>query len=259
MTFYVQTWDEYHTKTLTLGIISGPVEGILALCVVYALTGYMGGASFWAQPMLPTLGLPASPLPSRLHELSFTEWYMVQGAFVLVYNTVESARNVLRARRARGERSRHALVGLLPLFGIWVLTVAYLWLNPGILAHYFVPFSLFAGIVNAYSVGQMITAHLTHLPFPYVNALALPLLLAVLDGAGPHLQLHTGFGWPSVLGDGEKQVAYLFLMLGLAAGVYGSFVVDVIVSICDYLDIWCLTIKHPFVAPLESANAKKAE
>jgi len=29
--------------------------------------------------------------------------------------------------------------------------------------------------------------------------------------------------------------------------VYGSFVVDVIVTICDYLDIWCLTIKHPWV------------
>lgn len=24
---------------------------------------------------------------------------------------------------------------------------------------------------------------------------------------------------------------------------------DVITTICDYLDIWCLTIKHPFVEP----------
>ena len=259
LTFYVQTWDEYHTKTLTLGIVNGPVEGVLILVLVYGLTGYMGGASFWHQPMLPTLGVSAnSPIPSRLYALSFTEWYMVQGGVVLVFNTVESIRNVLRARRARGERSRHALLGLLPFFGIWGLVVSYLYLQPTILSSYMVPFALFAGIVNAYSVGQMITAHLTHLPFPYFNALGLPLLLAVLDSAGPHLRTYAGFGWPSLMGDDGAQVAYLFLMLGVAAGVYGSFVVDVIVSICDYLDIWCLTIKHPFVAPLESANGKKA-
>lgn len=209
--------------------------------------------------MLPTLGLPQPAiLPSYLYNLSFTQWYMVQGGFVLVYNTLESARNVLRARRARGERSRHALLGLLPFFGVWALIVSYLALEPHILQQHLVPFTLFAGIVNAYSVGQMITAHLTRRPFPYFNALALPLLVAVLDGAGPFLAEKVGFGWESVLGE-SGHVAFLYVMLGLAAGVYGSFVVDVIVSICDYLDIWCLTIKHPFVAPLESANGKKAE
>lgn len=228
--------------------------------LVYSLTGYLGGASFWHNPMLPTLGVPPTAfVPSRLYNLSFTEWYMVQGAFVLIYNTLESARNVLRARRARGERSRHALLGLLPFFGVWGLVASYLYLNPHIREAHLVPFALFAGIVNAYSVGQMITAHLTRLPFPYFNVLAVPLLLAVLDAAGPHLQARTGFGWPGLLG-ADGQVAYLYVMLGLAAGVYGSFVVDVIVSICDYLDIWCLTIKHPYVAPLESApDGKKAE
>lgn len=33
--------------------------------------------------------------------------------------------------------------------------------------------------------------------------------------------------------------------------------VDVIVTICDYLDIWCLTIKHPWSEEAE-AEAKKA-
>jgi ethanolaminephosphotransferase len=32
--------------------------------------------------------------------------------------------------------------------------------------------------------------------------------------------------------------------------------VDVIVTICDYLDIWCLTIKHPWKGEEE---AKKAQ
>ena len=55
-----------------------------------------------------------------------------------------------------------------------------------------------------------------------VNVLILPLALAVLDSAGPILGL-----WPSVLGDGMYQVAFTFLMMGLAIGVYGSFIVSI--------------------------------
>lgn len=223
----------------------------------------MGGAHFWQQSMLRTLGVPSSSIvPAALYELSFTEWYMVQGTIVLVLNTVESSLNVIRARRARGDRSRGALLGLVPFFAVWVFVIAYLYLQPNILHCHLVPFVVFAGVVNAYSVGRIITAHLVKLPFPYDNVLGAGLVFGVADSLGPFLQEHLGFGWPSALGDGVYQVAYLFLMLGTAFGVYGSFVVDVIVTICDYLDIWCLTIKHPYVEgqdEKEQANGKKTQ
>lgn len=258
-TFYVQTWDEYHTKTLTLGVVNGPVEGILILVFIYALTGYMGGASFWQQSMLATFGVPASWVPDVLYDLSFTQWYMVQGTVVLVQNTVESARNVIKARRARGDRSRGALLGLLPFFGTWTLIIAYLYLQPLIRTQHLVPFVMFAGVVNAYSVGQMITAHLVKLEFPYTNVLVVPLAWGVVDSFGPVLQAKLGwtFGWPSALGDDVYQVAFMFSMLGMAIGVYGSFVVDVIVTICDYLDIWCLTIKHPYVEGKDAGSSQQ--
>ncbi|KAK0656329.1 Choline/ethanolaminephosphotransferase [Cercophora newfieldiana] len=270
LTFYVQTWDEYHTKTLTLGIVNGPVEGILILVGVYALTGYKGGAHFWQQSMLATFGLPqaffggAITIPSFLYNLSFTEWYMVQGTVVLVLNTLESCRNVIKARRARGDRSRYALVGLAPFFITWAFMILYLALQPNILHNHLVPFVLFAGIVNAYSVGQMITAHLVKLEFPYWNVIVIPLSLGVIDSMGPVLLTYSpipGIGWPSALGDGVYQVAFMFCMLGIAIGVHGSFVADVIVTICDYLDIWCLTIKHPYVEGQENkqANGKKVQ
>ncbi|GJN81365.1 hypothetical protein PLIIFM63780_004898 [Purpureocillium lilacinum] len=247
LTFYVQTWDEYHTKTLTLGIVNGPVEGVLILVGVYALTGFLGGAHIWQRSMLRSLGVPQNlGIPPQVYELSFTDWYLVQGAVVLVLNTVESSLNVIRARRARGDRSRGALLGLLPFFGMWVLIVMYLFLNEDILHNHLVPFVLFAGLVNAYSVGQMITAHLTKMRFPYWNVLGVPLVFGVIDSLGPFLQQRYGFGWPSSIGDGEYQVGFVFLMFGTALGVYGSFAVDVIVTICDYLDIWCLTIKHHY-------------
>lgn len=90
LTFYVQTWDEYYTQTLILGIVSGPVEGILTLCIVYAFTAVKGGGSFWQQSMLQTIGVAKSDLiPEYIYKLPFNEWYMVYGGVVLVFNTLQ--------------------------------------------------------------------------------------------------------------------------------------------------------------------------
>jgi len=86
----VQTWDEYHTKTLTLSIVSGPVEGVLALCVVYAITAIKGGGSFWQQSMFRAFGIPKlASIPDSVYEMFFNEWYMVYGGIVLVFNTYQ--------------------------------------------------------------------------------------------------------------------------------------------------------------------------
>lgn len=162
--------------------------------------------------------------------------------------------NVLNARRERGEQANAALLGLAPFFASWATIATYLSLHPEILHAHLIPFVLFVGLVNAYSVGQIITAHLTKSAFPYQNILVLPLAFAVFDTL---LGEKVGLGWESVLGHGTYQVSFMFACLGLAVGVYGSFVVDVIVSICDYLDIWCLTIKYPYVAENEEGKGKK--
>ena len=165
----------------------------------------------------------------------------------------------MAARRLRKENPVTALYGLIPFFFTWTLIPAYLYLQPVILRAHLVPFVLYVGLINAYSVGQMITAHLTKSPFPMTNVLLLPLAFGVIDSAGPFLQQTIGLGWPSALGDGQYEIAFVFSCLGLAVGVYGSFVVDVIVTICDYLDIWCLTIKHPYVAETEEYSGQKKE
>lgn len=250
-TFYIQTWDEYHTHQLTLGIISGPVEGVLTLIGVYFITYLKGGASYWQQPMLPLLGVPKGFIPQDLYQQSWGEWYIVYGGLVLFFNTVVSAQNVMKACRERGEDPYKPLLGLAPVVVAWTLIPAYLALNPLILNHHLIPFVLFAGILNAYSVGQMIVRHLVKDKFPFKNVLLIPLTIAVGDSLGPRFGL-----WDSALGDDVYQVSFVFLMLGLALGVYGSFVYDVITTICDYLDIWCLTIKHPKV---EGKQGKKKQ
>ena len=90
LTFYVQTWDEYHTKTLTLGLVSGPIEGILSMCVVYAITAVKGGGWFWHQAVLPTLGVPASAwIPHVVYRTDLSDLLLVYGSIVMTANTIE--------------------------------------------------------------------------------------------------------------------------------------------------------------------------
>lgn len=211
---------------------------------MYGFTAVVG-PDFWSQSLLASLGSRGNHIPSFIYNLSWTDFYVGYGGVVLVFNTVSSALNVMAARRLRREPATLALYGLLPFFFAWTFIVAYLYLNPIILHAHLVPFVLYVGLINALSVGTMITAHLTKSEFPMFNILVAPLVLGVVDSIGPVLQDAVGLGWPSALGDGSYQVVFVALCLGFAIGVYGTFVVDVIVTICDYLDIWCLTIKHP--------------
>jgi len=244
--FYLTTWEEYHTGTLYLGLVSGPVEGVLTLCAVYAVTAFKGG-SFWQRPMLEALGLPSPGfLAPVLRDMSFAQWHLVYGGIILAFNIVQSSHNVTRARRSKNLPVAPALLGLAPFFTTWLAIPLWLSLRLEILHEHILPFIFFIGASFAYQVGLIITAHLTKSPFPYFNVLSLPILAGTLDALGPFLQARLGLGWTSVLGGGPYTIAYVLACLGLSIGVYGSFVVDVVTNICDYLDIWCLSIKHPY-------------
>ncbi|THC95251.1 hypothetical protein EYZ11_005248 [Aspergillus tanneri] len=228
-----------------------PVEGVLTLCTVFAFTAYMGGGSFWHRPMLETIGVPQLGfIPEQVYNMPFTQWYLVYGAFVLFFATGSSIVHVMKVRSERGQDPIKPLYGLLPLVAIWTLVPAYLYLQPVILENHTVPFALFVGLVNAYAVGRMICAHLVKSSFPYFNVLACPLALGVLDSVG---------FWPSALGNASGQVAFIFTCLGLSVGVYGSFIHDIITTICDYIDIWCLSIKHPYIEDAKAVNGQAEE
>ena len=127
----------------------------------------------------------------------------------------------MKSSASHTKDQKNPLLGLVPCFATWGLVASYLYLQPVILHFHLIPFVFFVGLVNAYSVGQIIIAHLTKSPkFPYWNILTAPLALAVVDSIGLRLGL-----WRSVLGDGTYHIGFMFACLGLAIGVYGSFVV----------------------------------
>lgn len=88
-TFYIQTWDDYHTKTLSFGYVSGPVEGVFMIVIVHLLTAYHGSGDYWRQPALPALGFAKhASIPHVLYDLPFSEWFASLAYCILVYNTV---------------------------------------------------------------------------------------------------------------------------------------------------------------------------
>lgn len=128
----------------------------------------------------------------------------------------------MQVQREQKKPVEKPLYGLIPYFAASAQVALYLYLHPVILNHHLIPFVFYAGLVNAYSVGMMIIAHLTKDPdFPMQNVLVLPLGLAVVDSLGPFIGL-----WPSALGSSTYQIAFVFMLLGLGVGVYGSFVVS---------------------------------
>ena len=136
--------------------------------------------------------------------------------------TVFSAMHVMDVQREQKKDVIKPLYGLIPYFVSWSFIPTYLYLQPVILEYHLIPFVFYVGLINAYSVGLMIVAHLTQDPtFPMYNVLTIPLGLAVLDSAGPFLGL-----WPSALGYGTYQIAFVFMCVGFGFGVYGSFVVS---------------------------------
>ena len=53
------------------------------------MTAILGGASFWQQSMLRSLGVAQNvAIPDAVYNLAWNEWYMVYGGIVLVFNTV---------------------------------------------------------------------------------------------------------------------------------------------------------------------------
>ena len=134
-------------------------------------------------------------------------------------------------RRSKGLPVGEALAGLIPFLTLIITAPIWLALRPTILKEHLLPFMFFLGASFAYQVGLIIVAHLTQSPFPFINVMLLPIfiLVGMLDSMGLPLLQHTSgiIGWPSALGDGHYQVGYVFLCMGLALGIYGSFVVRI--------------------------------
>lgn len=233
--FYLSTWEEFYTHTLFLSEISGPVEGLLMISLVFLLTGVFGVDFVWKQEIY-TLHISDSIAP-----ITITPTYIAAllGAFVMAFSIYSARRNVINCLKnnKREQEIPDALKGLYPFF-IYYITVAILFvLHPAMITNYTTTMLLTIGSCMSFTVGRIITGHLTKQDFPYSNfPMYTPVAQAVL------MQVMVSIFDVSY----EDALAFVaYGGLGASLAIYGMFIYEIIYDITDYLDIWALTIKHP--------------
>lgn len=228
---FFSTWETYHTHTLYLGYINGPTEGLLIACSFMTVSG-LYGPQVWHQPLAETIGHA-----EILGELAFIDFW-VPMLFISFFAAHLPAciYNVVRARRAAG-------LPIAPIFLDWIPMLIYTgaccaWLGSPhsslLSGEHLGLFCLTMSFVFGRMTTKIILAHLTRQPFPYWTVLLAPLVGGAVLGNLPLL------GYEPV--SEHTELLYLWAYFVFAAVVYFRWATLVISSICNYLDINCLTI-----------------
>ncbi|XBW38720.1 hypothetical protein QEN19_004307 [Hanseniaspora menglaensis] len=232
MNFYLSTWEEYHTHKLFLSEFSGPVEGILMIIGSFALTGIFGPDIVWRMKIY------------QINEHFCIETFHLLFVFcglALVFNVIYAQKNVAifykehTSSKSECERKiKNSNIQLLPFFAFFAIIFMVSILDSRFIN---LPFIFANGLIFAFVVGRIIVAHLTIQKFPLYNLpTLLPLVTYTLSAFASHV-----LGYKS-----DSVITYLSLFqLGLALGIHGSFLNEIIYEFTTYLDIWVLTIKHP--------------
>ncbi|GAA5911184.1 hypothetical protein JCM5296_003986 [Sporobolomyces johnsonii] len=250
---YVSTWEEYHTGTLYLGYVNGPVEGVL-IAVGILLVSACKGPGWWALPVSEALGnVPL--VPESWQVLDLTMLFLIVGflcahlplCLLNVYSTLSTPhpRRALTSPRPASRRNPSTttteaflqlgpIVGFSMLSAAWVLSPKSRMLRDG----YLEEFALVVCFLFGHLSSKIILAQLTRGPFPYSWILLLPLLIPAVGINTPYL------GLPALLPSSFEPL-YLHYTLFLSLASYGVAAHKIISAFCDFLGIKCLTIPFP--------------
>ncbi|KAI0931051.1 hypothetical protein AcW1_001453 [Taiwanofungus camphoratus] len=242
--FYLTTWEEYHTGQLFLGWCSGPVEGILMIVVIYAITGFYG-PTFWDQPFLTFTKLERIPaIAARTPNINLNEAFLVFGAFGLAFNIVLGYFNVFKARIANKQPPFSPLLLLLP-FPISVATEVF-WLSAPTFSEsailhspLFVPFLCAWGLQFSHQVSRMILAHVTKQPFPWWDSMWLWSIVGAIDANMPLILDRS----PLIQSSRRNTAIFVYVTLAVSFLSYARFSTLVINDITNYLGIACFTVR----------------
>ncbi|GAA5842832.1 hypothetical protein JCM3766R1_007178 [Sporobolomyces carnicolor] len=249
----VSTWEEYHTGTLYLGYINGPVEGVL-IAVAILVVSAVKGPGFWAQTVSETFGhLPL--VPSSWQLLDLVMLFLGSAFFVAhlplcllnVHTTLSppTTRRPLTSPRPAPRRnpsmtSRQAFTQLLPIVGFSVLTAMWTFSPKSRILRdgYLEEFALVVCFLFGQLSSKIILAQLTRGPFPFSWSLLVPLLIPAISVNTPYL------GLPALLPPSIEPI-YLHLTLAFAFLTYSRAVHLILDGFCTYLGIKALTIPFP--------------
>jgi len=261
--FYVSSWETYHTHTLFLSYISGPVEGILSGCILLITTGFTG-PQFWSQTVNQILG-------TTNENLNFPFYNVVCAliAVMALFNIVCSSINVVNYTKDHNESLAKKAVGIIPHFFICAFVMLWSKSSSTLIENNLIPFYLFIGFCFGHQVGLIVLNHVAKKPFPYWNRMYNLVLVAGLTcmsvstdfvglaqkyGINLFNSLVKAQNYRDAIidllkGEGLKVAVFeRYVMWGLVVisfMMYMEFALYVINRLCGIFDINCLSIKHP--------------
>ncbi|SMN18925.1 similar to Saccharomyces cerevisiae YHR123W EPT1 sn-1,2-diacylglycerol ethanolamine-and cholinephosphotranferase [Maudiozyma saulgeensis] len=233
--FYLSTWEEYHTHVLFLSEISGPVEGILAICLAYLATAIFGPDIIWRTT------LTTFKINGQQYIFKTTDFLLVTFTLGLILNCYFARRNVTDHYRKEKSSSnmdiaiKEAMKGLLPYILYVISVIIIVTVEKRFIGFSFV---LSIGSTVAFFVGRIIVSHLTKQSYPMFNiSMFIPLsqLISYLIAINFTAEHSTD----SII------EALSWLGCGLSLGIYALFLNEIIYEFTNYLDVYALTIKHP--------------
>ncbi|OLY81969.1 putative CDP-alcohol phosphatidyltransferase class-I family protein 3 [Smittium mucronatum] len=228
-TFYLTTWEEYHTGTMYLGYVNGPTEFIVLAVLACFMSGIFG-PQIWSTEIVSILPFMESILPTGMSLIQF----LLAITFFLVIFVVggDSIRHAYQASKNNDTPFMPKLLQFIPFFIL--ISSCYLWVSTSkiILAHnHLILFLLTAGTAFGRITSKIILAHLIKGEFPYYTVQMIPLAVgAVLSMFGlfsPITELV--FLWTS----------FVFVMVAYLHWAY--LVVDIF---CTFLGIQCFSIAY---------------
>ncbi|KAK5082356.1 hypothetical protein LTR05_007502 [Lithohypha guttulata] len=233
LAMFFSTWETYHTHTLYLGYFNGPTEGLLIASMIMIASGYFG-PQIWDLQLVELIGFPVLVGSWNLRDL----WVPIILVAFFVAHLPGCVYHVVDARR-------NADLPVLPVFLEWLPMLIYTgsiaaWLGSDdshlLQDNHLTLFCLTLSLVFGRLTTKIILHHLTRQPFPYWTILLLPLV------GGAVLANLSRLGIDPVSPDFEYLYLQAYFVFALV--VYGNWAWRVIGSICRFLDINCLTIKH---------------
>lgn len=233
--FYLSTWEEYHTHILFLSEISGPVEGILGVCISLVLTGILGPQLLWHTKMGSITWTSG-----EICDIETRHLLLMICSIGLLFNIFLARANVLKYYGGNkillNERAnvKQAMQGLVPFFVYYATVVIVVYIEPNFASF---AFMMSVGLTLAFVVGRIIVHHLTKQEFPMFN---IPTLL-------PITQLSLYIILVKWLNHDATSVvnSLAWAGFGISLGVHGVFINEIIHEFTSYLDVYALTIKHP--------------
>lgn len=240
--FYTSTWETYHTHTLFLSSFSGPVEGMIILCLLYILTGFTG-PEIWTAHLFD-LDLSSLGFGLDTVAVDVSHVIIVFGFIGIYFNVATAASNVAKKyysnARLSTEKAAAEVVkakeGLIPFVVYYVFLVLLVWSFPETATSYCYALVLSTGSTMAFCVGRIILAHLTLQDFPYYSV---PTLVPAFQWLAANIFISIYGYTPSAV-----LPAITWGGTGLTIGIHIMFISELIVEITQFLDIYALTIKH---------------